>query len=89
MPTHLRLQVNLEIAALAMVDNLLVILLVATTLAHHHSVLMLIVRKWHLCLVLLEAVVLEEALEVDLVEVTLIHIHMLVVETKRNPRHSP
>ena len=50
---------------------------------------MLVMHEWHLCLVLLEAVALEEALEVDLVEVTLVHIHMLVIKTKRNLRHSP
>ena len=81
---HLQPQVDLEAAAPAAVDNPLMILLVTAA-----PVLMLLVHEWHPHLVLLEEVVLEVDLEVDLVAVTLIHSHILVIETVRNQKHSP
>ena len=86
---HLQLPVDLAMAALAVVDNLLVAHPVTATPACHHSVLMPIVREWHLCLVHLEEVAPEEALEVDLVVALLVRAHALATETKRNPKHSP
>ena len=88
-PMLLQLLVDLEMAALAVVDSLLVVHLVTAAPAYHHSVLMLIVQEWHLCLVHLEEVAPEEALEVDLVVALLVHAHALATETKRNPKHSP
>ena len=86
---HLQLPVGLEMAALAVVDNLLVSHLVTVAPVHHHFVPMLIVHKWHLCLAHLEKMALEEDLEVDLVVVLLTHTHTMKIKTKRNPKHSP
>ena len=89
MLTHLQLQVDLEMVARVGMDNLLMVPLITTAPVHHHSVLRHSKREWHLRLGLQEEVALEEALEVDPVELILTHIHMLEIETERNPKHSP
>ena len=72
------------------VDNLLIVHPAATIPVSHHFDLMLTKRGWQLCLVLLEEADLgTEALEVDLVVVPPIHMHSVKIETKRSRRHSP
>ena len=89
MLTRLQLQVDREMVALVGMDNLLMVPLITTAPVHHHSVPRHSKLEWHLCLGLQEEVALEEALEVDPVEIILTHVHVLEIETERSPKCSP